>query len=76
MDVEGLIAIGNIVKELKKNNSGVLVITHIARLFRDFEPDYVHVMIDGKIVLSGGTEIIKLIDEKGYDYIRKEYMSG
>lgn len=73
MDVEGLIAIGNIVKELKQRGAGVLVITHVARLFRDFSPDYVHVMIDGRIVLTGGQEIVKLIDEKGYEYIRSKY---
>lgn len=73
MDIEGLLAIGDIVKELKQKGSGVLVITHVARLFRDFSPDYVHVMIDGRIVLTGGYEVVKLIDEKGYEYIRSMY---
>ncbi|HWQ17618.1 MAG TPA: Fe-S cluster assembly ATPase SufC [Sulfolobales archaeon] len=73
MDVEGLLAIGSLVKELKQRGSGILVITHVARLFRDFSPDYVHVMIDGRIVLTGGHEIVKLIDEKGYDYIKTHY---
>jgi Fe-S cluster assembly ATP-binding protein len=73
MDVEGLIAIGDLVKELKQKGSGILVITHVARLFRDFTPDYVHVMIDGRIVLTGGHEIVKLIDEKGYEYIKSKY---
>lgn len=74
MDVEGLISIGSIVKELKERGSGVLVITHVARLFRDFSPDYVHVMIDGRIVLSGGHEVVRLIDEKGYEYIRSRHV--
>ncbi len=73
MDIEGLVAIGGIVRELKQKGSGVLVITHVARLFRDFSPDYVHVMIDGRIVLTGGHEIVKIIDEKGYEYIRSRY---
>jgi len=75
MDIEGLIAIGNIVKELKERGAGVLVITHVARLFRDFSPDYVHVMVDGRIVLTGGHEVVKLVDEKGYEYIRARYAS-
>ncbi|GAY25249.1 Fe-S cluster assembly ATPase SufC [Desulfurococcaceae archaeon AG1] len=73
MDIEGLLAIGSLVKELKQKGSGILVITHVARLFRDFSPDYVHVMIDGRIVLTGGHEIVKLVDEKGYEYIKTNY---
>ncbi|MEZ0290481.1 MAG: Fe-S cluster assembly ATPase SufC [Sulfolobales archaeon] len=72
IDVEGLFAIGRILRDLRERGVGILVITHTGRVFREVEPDYVHVMINGRIVASGDKEIIRIIDEKGYSYFKTE----
>ena len=51
------------------DGSGVLVITHYQRLLDYIKPDFVHVMIDGKIVKSGGPELALKLEEKGYDWL-------
>ena len=51
---------------------GVLVITHYQRLLNDIKPNYVSVMIDGRIVREGGAELALELEEKGYDFLREE----
>lgn len=51
---------------IKKYNTGVIVITHYQRILDYLKPDFVHVMIKGKIVESGGAELVKKLEEKGY----------
>ncbi|RMG93458.1 MAG: Fe-S cluster assembly ATPase SufC [Chloroflexi bacterium] len=55
------------------NNMGVLVITHYQRILNYIKPDYVHIMLDGRIVESGGPELALQLEEKGYDWIRAKY---
>ena len=50
-----------------------MVITHYNKLLDFLEPDYVHILIDGKIVKTGGIELAKEIDEEGYENIRLSY---
>ena len=49
--------------------AGCLLITHYQRLLDHVEPDYVHVMIDGKIVKTGGSELAAELESKGYDWL-------
>ena len=58
--------------KLKTKDNAVLVITHYQRLLDYIVPDYVHVLYDGKIVKSGGKELAFELEEKGYDWIKKE----
>lgn len=51
---------------------GVLVITHYQRILDYLKPDYVHIMMDGRIVRSGGPELARELEEKGYDWLRSE----
>jgi len=51
------------------DGTGVLVITHYQRLLDYIKPDFVHVMIDGRIVKSGGAELALELEEKGYDWL-------
>jgi len=51
---------------------GALVITHYQRILRYIEPDFVHVMMDGRIVRSGGKELAELLEEKGYEWLREQ----
>ena len=53
-------------------NNAVLVITHYQRLLDYIVPDFVHVLMDGKIVKSGGKELAYELEEKGYDWIKNE----
>ena len=52
---------------------GMLVITHYQRILNYIQPDYVHVMLKGRIVESGGPDLALKLEEKGYDWLRKKY---
>lgn len=72
VDVDGLKAIAQaIIKLRNENNTGYLIITHYRRILEHINADKVHVLYKGKIVASGGMELAKLIDEKGYEGIIK-----
>ena len=51
---------------------GILIITHYQRILHLVEPDFVHVMYDGRIVKEGGPELVGLLEERGYGWIREE----
>ena len=72
LDIDALKAVAGGVAELIGPNLGVLLITHYQRILNYIAPDYVHVMMDGRIVKSGGMELAHELEEKGYEGIRKE----
>ncbi|QVK21664.1 Fe-S cluster assembly ATPase SufC [Mycoplasmatota bacterium] len=72
LDVDALRIVGENVSSMVNDNFGCLLITHYQRLLDHIKPDFVHVMIDGVIVKTGGQELIKKIDEEGYDWVREE----
>ena len=72
LDVDALKIVGENVSKMKSDNLGLLLITHYQRLLDYIKADIVHVMMKGKVVKSGGMEIIKRIDTEGYDWIKKE----
>ncbi len=72
LDIDALRIVANGVNKLKTKDNAVLVITHYQRLLDYIVPDYVHVLYDGKIVKSGGKELAFELEEKGYDWIKKE----
>jgi len=72
LDVDALRVVGENVSKMVNDNFGCLLITHYQRLLDYIKPDYVHVMIDGRIVKTGGPELIKKIDEEGYEWVRSE----
>lgn len=76
LDIDALKIVSNGVNKLKGDEMGVLVITHYQRILRYLKPDFVHVMIDGRIVLSGGKELAETLEEKGYDWIKQEIEAG
>jgi Fe-S cluster assembly ATP-binding protein len=57
------------VNQLANENNAMLVITHYQRLLDYIVPDYVHVMYDGKIVMTGGKELALELEAKGYDWV-------
>ncbi|MWG36437.1 ABC transporter ATP-binding protein [Halomarina oriensis] len=52
--------------------TGILQITHYQRILDYVEPDHVHIMLDGKVVKSGGSELAEQLEDKGYDWVREE----
>lgn len=72
LDVDALRIVGENVSSMVNENFGCLLITHYQRLLDYIKPDYVHVMINGKIVKTGGSELIEKIDREGYDWVKRE----
>ena len=57
---------------IRDSNNSVLVITHYQRLLDYIVPDYVHIVMDGKVVISGDKDLAKKIEEIGYDWLKNE----
>ncbi|WP_372945362.1 Fe-S cluster assembly ATPase SufC [Muriicola sp.] len=72
LDIDALRIVANGVNKLKSKDNAVIVITHYQRLLEYIIPDFVHVIHDGKIVKSGSKELALELEEKGYDWIKKE----
>jgi Fe-S cluster assembly ATP-binding protein len=72
LDIDALRIVANGVNTLKGPDLGVLIITHYQRILHYVEPDSVHVMYDGRIVKQGGPELVELLEQKGYGWIREE----
>jgi len=72
LDIDALRVVANGVTRLKSKDNATIVITHYQRLLDYIVPDFVHVLFDGKIVKSGGKELALELEEKGYDWIKKE----
>lgn len=72
LDVDALRIVGQNVSSLVGSDFGCLLITHYQRLLDYIVPDFVHIMINGRIVKTGGKELITKIDHEGYDWVREE----
>ena len=72
LDIDALKIVANAVKEANKEGTGLLVITHYERILTYLQPDYVHVMNDGKIIKSGGKELAKQLEKEGYEGLVKK----
>lgn len=72
LDVDALKIVGENVSNMVNENFGCLLITHYQRLLDYIKPDFVHILIKGKLVKTGGPELIEKIDKEGYDWIKKE----
>ena len=69
LDIDALKVVSEGVNKLKRPDNAQLVITHYQRLLNYIVPDYVHVLMDGRIVSSGGKELALELEEKGYELI-------
>ena len=72
LDIDALKIVSNGVNALRGPEVGILLITHYQRLLDYIVPDYVHVMVDGRIVHSGGKELALELEDRGYDWIKTE----
>jgi Fe-S cluster assembly ATP-binding protein len=73
LDIDALRVVAEGVNRLIGPQMGVLLITHYQRLLNYIKPQFVHVQLDGRIVMSGGPELALLLEEKGYDWVRAQY---
>ena len=72
LDIDALRVVSDGINKLRDANRSFVLITHYQRLLEYVEPDFVHVLVDGRIVRSGGKELALELEEKGYDWIKKE----
>ena len=72
LDIDALRIVANGVNKLKRPDNASIVITHYQRLLEYIVPDFVHVLYDGRIVKTGGKELAMELEDKGYDWIKKE----
>jgi Fe-S cluster assembly ATP-binding protein len=73
LDIDSLKAVASGIQQLIGPNLGVLLITHYQRILNYITPDRIHVMMDGRIVKSGGPELAHELELKGYEGLRKEF---
>lgn len=71
LDIDALRTVANGVNMLHTKDNAVIVVTHYQRLLNYVIPDFVHVLLDGRIVKSGGKELALELEEKGYDWLRE-----
>lgn len=72
LDIDALKVVSKGINEMRGEGFGCLMITHYQRLLNYITPDYVHVMMQGKVVKSGGSELAQRLEAEGYDWIKKE----
>ena len=70
LDIDALKIVAKGVNKLKSKDNATIIITHYQRLLNYIIPDYVHVLIDGKIVKSGDKNLAQELEKKGYDWVR------
>jgi Fe-S cluster assembly ATP-binding protein len=75
LDIDALRVVADGVNALMSNDMGVLIITHYQRLLNYIKPHFVHIMLDGKLVESGGPDLALHLEEHGYDWVREKYDS-
>jgi Fe-S cluster assembly ATP-binding protein len=73
LDIDALRIVSDGVNKLRGPDLGVLVITHYQRILNYIQPQYVHVMLDGQIVESGGPDLALRLEEMGYDWVREKH---
>ena len=76
LDIDALQVVSRGIEALRAPDVGILLITHYERILRYVTPDFVHVLIEGRIVRTGGRELAAELEAKGYDFVREELYAG
>jgi len=76
LDIDALKTVADGVNALRSSERGIIVVTHYQRLLNYIVPDFVHVMLDGRIVRSGTKELALELEEKGYDWLEAEAVTA
>jgi len=72
LDIDALKTVSEGINKFQNENNGVLMVTHYQRLLNYVKPHYVHVMMDGKFVTSGGPELALKLEDSGYEWLNEE----
>ena len=72
LDIDAIRKVAEVVSNMTGPKMGVLLITHYQRILQYMKPQFVHIMVDGRIFQSGGPELAQLLEEKGYEWIEKQ----
>lgn len=70
LDIDGIKNVSNSLLEIAKREIGLVIITHYNRILKFIKPDYVHVLVDGRILESGSSELADKLEEKGYNWLK------
>jgi Fe-S cluster assembly ATP-binding protein len=73
LDIDALKVVSKGVNKLVGDEFGLLVITHYERILRYIHPDHLHVLIEGQVGFSGGPELVKRLEDEGYDWVREQF---
>lgn len=76
LDIDALKTICAAIRKTKKPKQSVLMITHYPRMLHYLKPDRVHVMMEGRIVTTGGKKLAEELEEKGYDFVREKFQKS
>jgi Fe-S cluster assembly ATP-binding protein len=76
LDIDALKIVSRGVNAMRSPDRGFLLITHYQRLLNYIQPDIVHVLMDGQIVLTGGKDLALKLEEKGYDWVKDEVLAA
>ena len=76
LDIDALRTVAESINALRGPEVGILLITHYERILRYVTPDFVHVLVDGRIVRTGGQELAHELEQKGYDFVREALYAG
>jgi Fe-S cluster assembly ATP-binding protein len=71
LDIDALRIVSEGVNGLKSPDLGVLVITHYQRILNYIRPEHVHILVDGRVVMTGGPELALELEERGYDWVKE-----
>lgn len=72
LDIDALKIVSDAINDMRSENFSTLIITHYQRLLNYIKPDVVHVMMQGRIVKTGGPELAKRLEEEGYEWLKEE----
>jgi len=72
LDIDSVKIVAEGVNKLVGPEMGVMIITHYQRILRYIKPNHVHILLDGRMVKSGGPELADILEARGYDWIKKE----
>lgn len=72
LDIDALKVVSEGINKMRSENFGCLIITHYQRLLNYITPDHVHIMMQGRVVKSGGPELAQRLESEGYEWIKEE----
>ncbi len=75
LDIDSVKIVAEGVNKLVGPEMGVMIITHYQRILRYIKPNHVHILLDGRMVKSGGPELADVLEARGYDWVKKEVLS-